>query len=231
MKSKRKALLLSVCAVLMMTALVFGTFAYLTDSESVTNTFTVGSVGLKLDEAKVNTDGTPVPDADRVKENEYHLLPGMTYTKDPTIHVSSDSEDCWLFVKITKGANFTLNGMPEGWSREMWYTDAILWAEQNRIVAGYGNGLYGPEDAVTREQMAAIFYRYSQYKGYSLTEGNYDHFTDKDTVSAYAQTAMRWAVGNGLLVGMADGTLSPKSDTTRAEFAAMIQRFVETIVK
>ena len=112
-----------------------------------------------------------------------------------------------------------------------WYTNAIIWADKNGIVKGYGNGNFGPDDPVTREQMATIFHRYSTLKGYSLTEGNYDHFSDKDAVSQYAQSAMRWAVGNGLLVGMGDGTLCPKCNTTRAEFATVIQRFIETIAK
>ena len=112
-----------------------------------------------------------------------------------------------------------------------WYTDAVLWASQNGIVNGYGNGLFGPEDAVSREQMATMFYRYSQLKGYSLTEGNYDHFPDKADVSQFAETAMRWAVGNGLLMGMGDGTLAPLDDSTRVEFVTLIQRFVETIVE
>ena len=112
-----------------------------------------------------------------------------------------------------------------------WYSAAIVWGTDNGIINGYGNNLFGPDDPVTREQLAAIFYRYSSLKGYSLTEGNYDHFTDRDTVSNYAQQAVRWAVGNGLLVGMNDGTLCPKCKTTRAQFATVIKRFCETIAK
>lgn len=103
MKTKNKALLLALCAVLLVCSTVFGTLAYLTDTDKATNTFTVGKVGISLDEAKVNKDGTVVADAARVQENTYHLLPGHTYTKDPTVHVDADSEDCWLFVKIEDG--------------------------------------------------------------------------------------------------------------------------------
>ena len=112
-----------------------------------------------------------------------------------------------------------------------WYADAILWATNNGIINGYGNNMFGPADPVTREQMAVIFYRYSSMKGYSVTEGNYDHFSDKDSVSGYAEAAMRWAVGNGLIVGMGDNTLCPGGKTSRAQFAAVIQRFCETIAK
>lgn len=103
MKKTSKALLLSLCAVLLVTASVLGTVAWLTDQAEVTNTFTVGNVGISLDEAKVNEDGEKLENAKRVQENEYKLMPGRTYTKDPTIHVDDNSEDCYLFVKIENG--------------------------------------------------------------------------------------------------------------------------------
>ena len=110
MKTRSKALLLTLCAVLLVAASVLGTMAYLTDDDQVVNTFTVGKVAITLDEAKVNLAGEPVDkdgnvvnltDAPRVAENTYHLLPGHKYDKDPTIHVAEDSENCWLFVEIT----------------------------------------------------------------------------------------------------------------------------------
>lgn len=108
MKTKNKALLLSLCAVLLVTASVLGTMAYLTDTESVTNTFSVGSVKITLDEEDVDEDDNEkdnitVNGITRDKANSYKLLPGQTYTKDPTIWVSDDSEDCYLFVKVENG--------------------------------------------------------------------------------------------------------------------------------
>lgn len=104
MNSKSKALIVMLCAIVVVAAAVFGTLAYLTDTDAATNTFTVGKVGITMDEAKVNTDGSYVTDAkNRVQENKYHLLPGQTYIKDPTIHVDADSEDCYLFVKVENG--------------------------------------------------------------------------------------------------------------------------------
>ena len=100
MKTKRKALLLTLCAVLLVAASVFGTIAYLTDTEAVKNTFTVGQISMSMDEAKVNTDGTVVTGADRVQANEYHLLPGQTYSKDPIIHVDANSEDAYIFIVV-----------------------------------------------------------------------------------------------------------------------------------
>ena len=100
MKNNRKALLLVLCAVMMITASIFGTLAYLTDSEAVANTFTVGAVGISLDEEKVNEMGEAIPDENRVTENQYHLLPGHEYTKDPTVVVDETSESCYVFVEV-----------------------------------------------------------------------------------------------------------------------------------
>ena len=97
MKTRSKALLLSLCAVLLVTASVLGTMAYLTSQDHVVNTFTVGSVAITLDETDVDNS---TADADRDQANSYKLMPGHTYTKDPIVHVDSKSEDCCLFVKV-----------------------------------------------------------------------------------------------------------------------------------
>ena len=100
MKTKSKALLLTLCAVLLVAASVMGTLAYLTSTDEVQNTFTVGQVQITLDEK--DTDNS-TPDADRDKANAYHLLPGNEYEKDPTVHVNAVSEDSWIFVKVENG--------------------------------------------------------------------------------------------------------------------------------
>ena len=97
-----KALALVGCALLLVTASVVGTYAVLTSTATVTNTFTAGKVAITLDEAKV-TDYGVADGTSRVTENEYKLIPTHTYMKDPTIHVADGSEDCYLFVKIDNG--------------------------------------------------------------------------------------------------------------------------------
>ena len=83
-----------------------------------------------------------------------------------------------------------------------WYADAITWTAENGIFAGYGKDKFGPDDPITREQLAAIFYRYADYKGYDLTvKGDLDKFKDADKITDYAKTAMQWAVGSGLVKG------------------------------
>lgn len=98
---KFKALLVVACALLLVAASVFGTMAYLTSTDTVTNTFTVGKVAIKLDEAKANADGTLVNGADRVKANTYKLLPGHTYNKDPMVTVLSGSESSYVKMTVT----------------------------------------------------------------------------------------------------------------------------------
>ena len=101
MKTKSKALLLSLCAVLLVVASVMGTMAYLTSTDEVKNTFTVGSVNIKLDEAKANPDGSLVEGAARVKANSYKLLPGHTYNKDPMVTVLNGSEASYIKMTVT----------------------------------------------------------------------------------------------------------------------------------
>lgn len=101
MKTRSKALLLALCAVLLVAATIFGTMAYLTSTDTVTNTFTVGKVNIKLDEAKANPDGTLVEGAERVKANSYKLLPGHTYSKDPMVTVLSGSESSYVKMTVT----------------------------------------------------------------------------------------------------------------------------------
>ncbi len=103
MRAKSKVLATALAAALLVTGTVFGTMAYLTDSKTVTNTMTVGNIAIDLDEAKTETDGTPVTPASRVKENTYKLVPGHEYTKDPTVHVTADSEDSYIFITVENG--------------------------------------------------------------------------------------------------------------------------------
>lgn len=101
MKTRSKALLLTLCAVLLVTASMLGTMAYLTSTDEVKNTFTVGQVKIKLDESKANTDGSLVEGAERVKANSYKLLPGHTYNKDPMVTVLNGSEASYVKMTVT----------------------------------------------------------------------------------------------------------------------------------
>ena len=158
MKKAKKILALLLCAVLLIGATIAGTVAYLTSTAKVENTFTAGKVKITLDEAKVDEYGevymkdsgekdddgnviyVPVAEGDeeaRVSGNKYKLVPGKTYIKDPTIHVSADSEECYLFAKITMGDKFTISGMTD-WTRitgtDVWYYNTTAKANDNVVV-------------------------------------------------------------------------------------------------
>ena len=113
-----------------------------------------------------------------------------------------------------------------------WYSDGVAWASANGIVTGYSNGSFGPDDTITREQMAAILYRYARYKGYALSaQAALDGYADAAQVSAYAADAMKWAVGSGLITGTSGTTLSPAGSATRAQAAVILARFCQTLAQ
>ena len=109
-----------------------------------------------------------------------------------------------------------------------WYTDAVIWANDEKIVSGMGDGLFAPNMEITREQMVAMLYNYAKYKGYDVTaSADLSAFADTASVSAWAQPAMQWAVAEGYISGMGDSQLAPQGTATRAEIASVIMRFME----
>ena len=107
---------------------------------------------------------------------------------------------------------------------EAWYTEAVRWAASQGIVGGYGNGTFGPNDPITREQLAVMLWRYS---GSPAATNKELHFNDTDEISGYALEALRWAVENGILSGYGDGRLGPQGQATRAQAAQMLKNFIE----
>ena len=111
-----------------------------------------------------------------------------------------------------------------------WYTEAVIWANNNGIVSGYGNGKFGPTDNITREQMAAILFRYSKFKGYDTSKTtSLNGFSDSGTISAYAVEAMKWAVAEGLIKGVGDNKIAPTAGATRAQVATIFMRYIENV--
>jgi len=109
-----------------------------------------------------------------------------------------------------------------------WYANAVVWAKQNGIVNGVNETDFAPDANITREQIAAIMFRYAQYKGMNaVTLEENLHFTDANEISEYAVSAMNWAVGTGLMKGKSATTINPLDNATRAEIAAILQRFIE----
>lgn len=207
---KFKALLVVACALLLVAASVFGTMAYLTSTDTVTNTFTVGKVEIKLDEAKANTDGSLVEGAARVKANDYKLLPGHTYTKDPMVTVLSGSEPSYVKMTVTfsmadkldaifapDGANLTsifngydaANWIAKGNTKdatadtrtyEFWYKEAVGAPNGDVALDALFDSITVP-GAITKEQLANI-------EGMTITVNAYaiqaDGFTDANAAWA-----------------------------------------------
>ena len=111
-----------------------------------------------------------------------------------------------------------------------WYTDAVLWATGKGIVNGVGKDRFAPENDITREQMAAMLLRYADYKGYDTnTQIDLSGYTDVDQIGTWALDALRWANAQGLITGRTTNLLVPQGDTTRAETATILMRYLETI--
>ncbi len=113
-----------------------------------------------------------------------------------------------------------------------WYTDAVNWAAANQIVKGISATTFAPNDSITREQMAAILYRYAQYKGYDVTKkADLSGYSDNGQVSAYAKDALAWANAAKLINGVTNTTLAPQGNATRAQVSAILHRFCDGVVK
>lgn len=115
-----------------------------------------------------------------------------------------------------------------------WYADAIAWGAENGIITGYGNGVCAADDVVTREQMAAFFYRFAELKGIEIKSDDSistSDYTDADAISDWAEPTMEWACDSGLIKGMDNNNLAPQGNTTRAQVATMFVRFCEFILK
>ena len=113
-----------------------------------------------------------------------------------------------------------------------WAVGAITWAAQNDIVAGIGGNLYDPDGNVTREQFAVMLYKYARFKGYDLTAaGDLTQFPDAASISSWAETALSWANGKGLINGHDNGAIDPQGNTTRAQAASIMKNFDLKVVE
>ena len=113
-----------------------------------------------------------------------------------------------------------------------WYTDAVAWAAQNGIVNGVSDTQFAPGDDITREQLAVILYRYATYQGYDVSQrADLSGFVDAGTISTYVQEALSWANAQGLVLGFEDDSLRPQGNASRAQIAAVLMRFCQTVAE
>lgn len=193
-KNKIKMLMLSLCAVLLGVVCAYGTMAYLYDKDVATNTFTVGKVAITLDETDV--DGS-TPNQERDQENKYHLLPGWNYKKDPTVHVETGSEDCYVYVKVLNGmvayeaiGDTTIANQIEknGWTA-LAVNSNIYWKEYHKAddqtdfvvfdqfkVSGAANDVSGWNEIAASEDCKIIVTAYAiQSKGFTDALDAWNH--------------------------------------------------------
>ena len=182
MKSKRKALIMVLCAVLLVSTTMFATIAYLKSEDTVNNTFTVGNVQITLDEAEVDLYGTPVEGNNRVTENKYKLIPGHKYIKDPSVTVMAGSEDCYVRVLVTLNKREALYNLPssiniencfeinyEYWTYknmtqdidndtytyEFWYKEIVKTSGENNTLSAVFETITVP-DVLTNDQLQTL---------------------------------------------------------------------------
>lgn len=208
-----------------------------------TYTFTMpaGAVTVKASFAEMTSDGLPfvdVPAGSWYEEGvryvyEHGLMAGTsatTFSPEVTTSRSMIAAILWR-VEGSPVVNYamTFDDVDQG----SWYGEAVRWAASEGIVAGYGDNKFGPDDPITREQMAAMLYRYAQYKGYDVSVGestNLLSYADVAELGEYAVPAMQWAVGSGIINGTGKAMLSPRGSATRAQVAVMLKQFCEKYV-
>lgn len=181
---------------------------------------------------------------DDVKKNDWFYEAVKDVTDKDLMNGTGDNKFS-PYLGTTRGMIVTilyrLEGKPkmeeettfEDVAEGQWYTDAIAWGEQHDIILGYGDGTFGPNDTITREQLSAIMYRYTKHKGYDITTS--ENFTfeyeDEENISGYAVEPMKWACEKELIKGMDNNMLNPRQHATRAQIATVLTRFYEKYIK
>ena len=202
---------------------------------------TVAASFVAIPDSETGEDDGTLPFADVASGDWYYAA--VQYAYDNGLMAGTSAAAFSPDLAVTRGMMVTilysLEGTPEAASAGFtdvadgqWYAAAVNWAASNGIVSGYGDGVFGPNDTITREQMAAILYRYAQYKGCDVTaSADLSGYADVDQISSYALTAMQWANAEGLISGTSATALSPDGPATRAQAAAIFMQFCENVAQ
>lgn len=155
------------------------------------------------------------------------IMTGMTATSFGPSEKVSRAQFATILFRVSGEESVPYSSTFPDVSKGEFYTDAVLWAASKDVIMGYDNGEFGPADEITREQMAVILYRYTQYRGIDVSnKTNLNKFPDSFRVSGFAQKGMEWAVAEGIISGNEDGTLAPTAPADRAASAMMMKRFI-----
>lgn len=200
MKSAKKAIIAAVCAVMLVVGSVAGTMAYLTSTDTVTNTFTVGKVAIELDEAKVGPDGKALTgdSAKRVKGNDYHLIPGSTYDKDPTVTVKAESEDSYVRMLVTINEKADLDSIfaPNG-------------IDLNEIFVGYNSNVWNYIGNTINGDTRVYEFRYYT----KVSKSN----SEKKLTPLFTEIKMPGEITNGELESIKDLNITVVAEAIQAD--------------
>lgn len=174
-----------------------------------------------------------------VSENNW-FFNAVKYTNENNLMQGIEDNKFGPEEKLTRGMLVTVLWRMEGEPNtdykvtfkdtdNSYYTEAVRWAAENDMVLGISEDEFAPNISISREQMAAIIYRYAKYKGYNISVGKNAEYRDKDSISEYAVNAVDWCAENDIMTGTADGIFEPKADTTRAQTAAILMRISEKL--
>lgn len=200
------------------------------EEDSLYPTYMKGSVVVKAKVPQKNYDDVSEQDwyYDATKYvSENNIMTGLTETMFGPEITLKRSEFATILYRLNGEPEISYSSKFPDVAEGQWYTNGVLWANSIGVVGGYGSGLFGTDDNITREQMALMMYRYAEYKGYNVSEtAEISSFADADAVSSYAKTAFEWAVGSKIINGKADNTLAPQGQATRAECATIMMKFM-----
>lgn len=208
-------------------------------SEKVTKSITLYAKWIKKDNSSITPGGEWINPFTDVKKNDWfydsvkyayenNLMNGVSETEfAPDSNVTRA-----MFVTVI----YRMEGQPQAGNTEFidvesgsYYEKAVAWANANGIVSGISKELFAPDEPITREQMAAIIYRYAIFKGYDITSNGNTEYTDNGNISDYAKNAVNWAAEKLIMTGNANGSFAPKDNTTRAQAAAVFTRMHENL--
>lgn len=159
--------------------------------------------------------------------NNNGIMTGYSETQFAPNDKLSRAQACQVIYNIADADEQATESTFSDVSLGQWYTNAISWASKNGVVSGYGNNLFGPDDAITREQMAAILYRYAGAP--SVETNNLGNYTDANQISDWATDALNWCVENKIMVGNGNGTMTPNKIISRAEVATIMMNYFTNI--
>ncbi len=161
-----------------------------------------------------------------VYKNE--IMKGSTATTFNPEGILTRAEYATILYRVHGEPDVTYTDVFQDVPDGTWYSDAVIWAYENEIIKGYGDGTFGTDDKITREQLAVMMHRYAEFMEYDTSEtADIDDYPDADRTGDYAVDAMMWAVGSGMIKGTADNRLNPLGNASRAEAATIIMRFCE----